>query len=100
MADVPEGHRPALRRELDALVAGRRPDLLTWVRRYGEAGATLVPQPDLIWTHGWADFLVRDDGSACGVLPLWTSDESPSDLSVEFEIDPDGVVTLTDLHVL
>jgi hypothetical protein len=36
------------------------------------------------------------------VLPLWTTDESPSDLSVEIEIDIDieGRVSIHDLHVL
>jgi hypothetical protein len=33
-------------------------------------------------------------------VPLWTTEESPSDLSAEFEIDPEGVVTLDDVRVL
>lgn len=100
MSGVPEEFRPALRRELDLLVEGELPHLLTWVRQYGDCGASLVRQPDLAWSHPWTDFLRRVDGTFHGTLPLWTTDESPSDLSAEFDIDHDGVVTLTDLHVL
>jgi hypothetical protein len=34
------------------------------------------------------------------VVPLWTTDESPSDLSAELLIAPDGVATIHDVHVL
>jgi hypothetical protein len=34
------------------------------------------------------------------VVPLWTTDESPSDLSAELTVRPDGVVTLDDVHVM
>lgn len=100
MAEVPPVFRPALRRELDALVAGERPELMIWVQSYGKSGTSLVPQPESIWDHARTDFRVRADGSSFGTAPLWTVDESPSDLAVEFEITDKGVVTLTDLHVL
>jgi len=97
MSVVPEQYRDAIQTELDALVGGRRPDLMTWVTAYP---AQLVRQPDLIWSHVESEVVERDDGTAFGVLPLWTTDESPSDLSVEFEIDSQCTVTLSDVHVL
>jgi hypothetical protein len=48
---VPDHLRSAIAAELSALERGERPDLLVWVHRYGERGATLVVQPDAIWTH-------------------------------------------------
>ena len=100
MAVVPECHRVSIRRELSDLVAGTRPELLTWVDRYGEGGAVLIPQPEEIWTHDGADFVARPDGSAFVVLPLWTTDESPSGLSAEVEIAAEGVAEIVDVHVL
>lgn len=100
MAAIPRAVRPAARHELDALVAGERPELLYWVRRYGTRGTSLVRQPESIWDHPFTDFLVREDGSCYGAAPLWTVDESPSDLSVEFEISADGTVLLTNVHVM
>jgi hypothetical protein len=89
-----------LRDALDALAAGTRPDLLTWVREYGESGARLVVQPDDILARRWTDYAERPDGTAYGSMPIWTTTESPSDLSAEFEIAADGSVELTDVHVL
>ncbi|HXH81166.1 DUF7668 domain-containing protein [Nocardioides sp.] len=100
MATVPTGFRDALRIELEALVAGERPDLLAWVREYGGPEVSLIRQPDEIWTHSATDIEERADGSAFGVLPLWTTGESPSDLSAEFEIDPGGTATIEDVRVL
>jgi hypothetical protein len=97
MGNVPEAYRVAIRLELDALTTGERPEQLLWVREYP---ATLIPQPEEIWTHADASLHTREDGSAWCVLPLWTTDESPSDLSVEIDIDPEGRVTIHDLHVL
>ena len=34
------------------------------------------------------------------VMPLWTSEESPSDLSAELEVTPDGEARILDVHVL
>jgi hypothetical protein len=34
------------------------------------------------------------------VVPLWTTDESPSDLSAEVDVTPDGIATITGVHVL
>ena len=94
---VPVPFRQALRAELDALVAGERPELLVWVDDYP---ATLVRQPDEIWTHPISQVVQRADGSAWAVLPLWTEAESPSDLSAEVEVDPSGSATSVDVHVL
>jgi hypothetical protein len=100
MSPVPVRHRAALRAELDALVEGRRPQLLLWVREYGSSGAQLVRQPEEIWDHRYTDCQARDDGSMYVTMPLWTTQETPSDLSVECEISPTGVAVIEDLHVL
>lgn len=97
---VPEPLRPALRAELDALARGERPDLMTWVEAYGPSGARLVPQPDDVWTHPDTEVRVRSDGSAWGVVPLWTEQEGPSDLSAEFEVDDRGRVSLRDVRLM
>ena len=100
VGEVPRRRRQALRVALDELVAGRRPEMLTWVRKYGRFGTELLRQPDEIWSHRWTDYAERSDGSAYGSLPLWTIDQSPSDLSVVFEIGADSSAQLTDLRVL
>lgn len=100
MNEIPARHRLALRSVLDDLVSGLRPDLLAWVREYGESGAELVMQPEDVWTHAWTDYAERADGTAYGSVPLWTTKESPSDLSAAFEVAADGTVRLTDVHVL
>lgn len=100
VSEIPAELRSRIKVELHALVAGDRPELLTWVRDYGRSGATLIPQPDLIWDHPETNFTARPDGTAYGCAPLWTTDESPSDLSVEFEVTRGGAVRLTDVHVL
>jgi hypothetical protein len=100
MAEIPARHRPALRAALDDVAARMWPDLLTWVRQYGESGAQLVVQTEDIWAHRWTDYAERPDGTAYGSIPIWTITESPSDLSAEFEIAADGRVELTNVHVL
>jgi len=97
---VPDELRPALRAELDALVRGERPGLMTWVATYGTSGARLVPQPEDVWTHPDSEVRVRPDGSAWGVVPLWTEQEAPSDLSAEFEVDEEGRAVIRDVRVL
>ena len=97
---IPERFRASIKDELDALVHGERRELMTWVVQYGDHGAVLIEQPDEIWTHAGSNFVERSDGSAYGLVPLWTTDESPSDLSAEFEIDVHGVARLSDVHVL
>ena len=97
MGLVPERYRNAIRAELDALTDGQRPELMTWVTAYP---AELVRQPDHIWSHAESEVIERDDGTAFAVLPLWTTDEAPSDLSIELEVDHHGDVTISDVHVL
>lgn len=98
-AQVPDAVRTAVRQELDALVAGARPEHLTWVRRYGASGARLVRQPDACWDHPGADAVRRDDGGWHVVVPLWTTDESPSDLCADVVVQPDGRAVLQDVRV-
>jgi hypothetical protein len=43
--------RAAIATQLNLLVRGELPELLTQVRHYGPNGASLVAQPDEIWTH-------------------------------------------------
>jgi hypothetical protein len=100
MAEIPEMLRPAVRAQLDALVRGELPEMLLWVHQYGDGGAVLVVQPDEIWNHPWSDVLQRIDGSWSVVVPLWTEDEAPSDLSAELSVDASGTATLDDVHVL
>ena len=100
MGAVPEHLHPAIRQELDALVRGERPDSMVWVNRYGRHGATLVRQPDDIWTHEWAESHQVPDGTWHVLLPVWTTDESPSDLTAEVHVGLDGQARLYDLHVL
>ena len=94
---IPEKYRDAIRRELDALVHGENLEMLTWVTSYP---ARLVRQPDLIWSHADSEVIERDDGTAFGLVPLWTADETPSDLIMEFEIDRHGAATISDVRVL
>jgi len=98
--NVPEELRPAIASALEALVRGERPELLTWVHTYGSAGATLVEQPHAIWTHDQTDVVAVDEGGWWIVLPLWTADEAPSDLSAEVEVSSNGVARIRDVHVL
>jgi hypothetical protein len=92
--------RAAILTQLDLLVRGELPELLTWVRDYGPGGAGLVAQPDEIWTHRESDATAMTSGGWFVVVPLWTSEESPSDLSAELEITPDGEARILDVHVL
>ena len=39
-------------------------------------------------------------GGWWAVVPLWTSAESPSDLSAELEVGTDGEARILDVHVL
>ncbi|RHW22399.1 hypothetical protein D0Z08_31590 [Nocardioides immobilis] len=79
---------------------GERPSLLTWVRNYGSTGAVLTVQPDDVWTHPDSDLEIRPDGTAYGVVPLWTTEESPSDIAAEFEVDTRGRAEILDVRVL
>lgn len=97
---VPIELRPALAEVLQQLVGGEFPDMLHWVGEYGSRGATLVQQPRAIWSHRWTSVTRTSDGGWHIVLPLWTTDESPSDLSAELVVEPSGAVQLHDVHVL
>lgn len=100
VASIPTEYRAALRAALDDLAAGNRPELLTWVRAYGASGAVLIRQPDDVWEHPRSDFGQRDDGAVWVTLPLWTTDEGPSDLSAECEVRASGAAVVNDVHVL
>lgn len=97
---IPERYRQQIRAELDALARGVYPSLLTWVHGYGSSSAALIVQPDDVWTHPHSEVEARQDGTAFGVVPLWTTEESPSDLCAEFEVDARGRVEICDVHVL
>jgi hypothetical protein len=97
---VPIELRAAVAGELDRLVRGELPALLLWVNNYGTEGAVLVQQPDEIWEHRFTDAVRTDDGGWHVVVPLFTTAESPSDLSAELNVDPGGNATLHDVHVL
>lgn len=97
---MPPDLRESLRERLDALVLGEHPEMLMWVHEYGDDGATLVRQPEDIWTHRYTSVVATDAGGWHVTLPLWTTDESPSDLSAEFSIGLDGGAHLDGVHVL
>jgi hypothetical protein len=98
---VPDELRPAIAKELTELVEGRLPEqLLLWVREYSEGGATLVPQPEEIWSHPRTDVRKLDTGGYLVVVPLWTADESPSDLSAEMMISPEGTMAINTVRIL
>jgi hypothetical protein len=96
VGSVPEEIRGAVRVELDLLTQGQLPDLLVWINGYGRNGATHVRQPEAIWEHEQADALRTPDGSWLVVVPLFTTDESPSDLSAEIVVAPDGRARIED----
>lgn len=101
VTQVPTPLRPALTRLIDDLVAGHVPsEKLTWVQQYGRTGAILVRPPDAIWSHPRTDAVAVATGGWHIVLPLWTTEESPSDLSAEVQVDADGTAELLDVHVL
>jgi hypothetical protein len=100
MGVVPDELRAPIRELLAALVRGDMPNQLTWVRNYGSGGTRLVAQPEAIWTHRFTDVVRRDDGGWHVVLPLWTVDESPSDLSAEVGVGSDGTAEILGVHVL
>jgi hypothetical protein len=100
MATVPASVRVAVSDQLDRLVRGEYPDLLTWVERYGNGGATLTAQPDSVFDHPRTDAVAKEGGGWFVVVPLFTTDESPSDLSAEVYVEPTGEARITDVHVL
>ena len=73
--------------------------MLLWVRRYGPRGATLVPQPDEIFEHRFTDAIETVQGGWALDLPLWTTEESPSDLTASLTVAADGTVTIDDIRV-
>jgi hypothetical protein len=104
MGIVPEHLRPAVAAELDQLVRGARPQMMQWVHRYGprgepDRGAILIDQPEEVFDHRYTSVIEMDDGGWALDLPLWTTEESPSDLTVSMTVDVDGAVTIDDLRV-
>ena len=97
---VPEDLRPTVSELIRQLVAGEVPEMLTWVRAYGDSGATLVEQPPDIWTHELTSVVRTNDGGWHLALPLWTTEDSPSDLVAEVVVDADGAAVLHDVRVL
>jgi hypothetical protein len=91
--------------EVDALrsegVKGLEGDPLLWVREYP---AELVPLSADVWTHPEADSFAFDDGSGWAVvLPMWTTTESPSDLSLEMSVTKRGPgleFEINNIHVM
>jgi hypothetical protein len=63
-------------------------------------GARLIEQPDEVWRHPAADAVAVASGGSSIVVPLWTEDESPSDLSAELMVDEEGAAVLRDVRVL
>jgi hypothetical protein len=100
MAVVPDQLRPAVSELIRQLVAGELTEMLTWVQEYGKSGATLVDQPQEIWSHKLTSVVRTSDGGWHLALPLWTTDESPSDLCAEVVIRPNGAAFLGDVHAL
>ncbi len=100
VSSLPEHLRPAVAAEIDRLVRGEHPELLLWVHRYGAHGATLVPQPADIFDHRLADAVEAVQGGWALDLPLWTTEESPSDLTVSLTVTAAGMVTIDDLRML
>lgn len=52
------------------------------------------------WSHPYTDAVRTNDGGWQVGLPLWTADESPSDLSAEVLVAPDGTAVVYSVHVL
>lgn len=96
---VPLHLRAAVAAELERLVQGDRPDLLTWVREYGAHGATLITQPPEIFDHRYTGVVEMTAGGWALDLPLWTTEESPSDLTAGVTVTADGSVTLDGVRV-
>jgi hypothetical protein len=97
---IPAELRATVSSQLDLLVRGELPELLTWVRDYRSGAAHLILQPTEIWTHPRSAAGPMTAGGWWAVVPLWTSAESPSDLSAELEVGTDGEARILDVHVL
>ena len=76
MAEVPFDLLEAVSELLASLVRRDLPDRLVWVRQYGPHGATLVSQPEDIWTHQRTEATRAADGGWHLALPLWTTEEA------------------------
>jgi hypothetical protein len=102
---VPDRWRPVLGALVDRLVAGDYAGLaadgLVWftddptdetvgdfIEMYPD---TLVEMPADGWLYSEHDYNVQDDGSWSAYVPLWTTRESPSDLTMEAVVWDDGV---------
>lgn len=83
---------------------GAYPDMLLWVHRYGPrgeaaSGAVLIDQPAEIFDHRYADAIEMAAGGWALDLPLWTDQESPSELTASVTVAVDGTVTVGDVRV-
>jgi hypothetical protein len=81
-------------------VNGELPEMLHWVREYGATGATLIEQPPAVFDHPHANAVALSAGGWHVVVPLFTTDELPSDLSAELVVGPTGEARITGVHVL
>lgn len=63
-------------------------------------GCDALRQPEEIWSHTYADAVQTRDKGWYVTVPLWTTDESPSDLSAEVLVQSDGIARLHAVHVL
>jgi hypothetical protein len=81
-------------------VNGLDGDPLLWIREYP---AKLVPLPADVWVHPETVTFAYDDRSGWAVvLPLWTTAESPSDLSLEMSVIKRGTgfeFEISSIHV-
>ena len=78
--------------------------MMLWAHRYRPRGepdrsAILIDQPDEIFDHRYTSVIEMDHGGCALDLPLWTTEESPSDLTVSMTVDVDGAVRIDDLRV-
>jgi hypothetical protein len=74
-----------------------------WVRGYERTGAALIPLPEEAWEVADAVPVAPGPDRWAVVMPLWTSEEGMSDLSMEVTVteSPDGIsATIDNLHVL
>jgi hypothetical protein len=98
---IAEGDFDGLKR--DGIDPYPEADLGLWIRQYGPSGATVVPLPPEAWTSSEAIAIDGQPGVWAIVVDIWTTDESPSDLTLEATVteSAEGIsVTVDNLHVM